>query len=152
MEGNQDNDRPGFFGFLFFPTAVEQEVANRFNVSPDIAVPLAVRENKPGVLKQLIQEGNPIHTQDIHGWTALHHAALLGHSECARILLKEETCNIDVKAKDGSTPLTVACANLPTSKECVKVLCEYKANPNLASEMYPGNYGESKETALLIAI
>ena len=141
MEGNQDNDRP---------TAVEEEeVANLFNVSPDIAVSLAARENKPDVLKQLIQEGKPINTKDIPGWTALHHAAFLGHTECVRILLNEETCEINYQASDGMTPLTAACANLPTSKECVKVLCEYKANPNLATNM--GN-GQIKKNSISIAI
>ena len=182
MAGNQDDDRPGFgLTESDFKKAVDvEEVAHRFNVSPEIAA----RENRPGVLRQLIQEGNPIHIQDpngwtpLHhaaflghaecvrillneetcniedhyGWTALHHAAFLGHAECVRILLNEETCNIDHETNDGSTPLTAACANLPISKECVKVLCEHKANPNLFSKMSPGYYDQTLKTALLLAM
>ena len=155
MEGNQDDDRPGFSDTTI-ATVVEKEVAERFDVSPDIAVPLAARENRPDVLKHLIREGKPTQTQDIHGWTALHHAAFLGHVECVRILLDEETCNIDVTAGDGSTPLTAACSNLPKAKDCVKVLCEHKANPNLFAKKSDysiaiGTYDRAR-TALLIAI
>ena len=144
MEGNQDNDRPA--------AVEEQEVANLFNVSPDIAVPLAARENRPGVLKQLIQEGKPVHVKDTHGWTALHHAAFLGHTECVSVLLNEETCKIDDQASEGLTPLTAACANLPTSKECVKVLCEHKANPNLLTTNMGIMFAPRQKTALHIAL
>jgi len=86
----------------------------------------------------------------------LHHAAFLGHVECVRVLLNEETCNIDVTAEDGSTPLTAACSNLPKAKDCVKVLCEHKANPNLMTKrrdysIVTGDYDRGW-TALLIAI
>ena len=88
----------------------------------------AARENRPDVMRLLIKSGKPVRANDNYGWTALHHAAFLGHVECSRILLGEETCEIDDRAFDGSTPLMVACANLPTSKSGIKVLCEYKAD------------------------
>ena len=68
-------------------------------------------------MKRLIEEGKAVRGNDNHGWTALHHAAYLGHTECLRILVNEETCEIDDRAFDGSTPLIVACANLPSSKD-----------------------------------
>ena len=37
------------------------------------------------------------------------------------------------RAFDGSTPLMAACANLPTSKSCIKVLCEYKADQRVTN-------------------
>ena len=60
---------------------------------------------------------------DEFGWTALHYAAFLGHTECVSILLNKQKCLMDIEAADGSTALMVACANLPTSKKCIKVLC-----------------------------
>ena len=116
-----------------------QEMAN----NPDTirSVSQAAIENRPDVLKRLIEEGKAVgrkmffvlQVQDDHGWTALHHAAYLGHTECLRILVNEETCEIDAKASDGSTPLMAACANLPRSKECIKVLCEHKPDMNAAN-------------------
>ena len=140
MEENQDNEGPTAAG--------EQGIANTFNDSyPDTisTVSEAVRENKPDVLKQLIEEGTAVRGNDDWGWTALHYAAFLGHTECLRILLKEDTYEIDTRAAiDSSTPLMAACANLPTSKDCIKVLCEYKANPKATNG--------TGRTALSIAI
>ena len=90
----------------------------------------AAIENRPDVLKRLVEEGKPFQDKDGLWWTAMHHAAFLGHTECMRILLSNE-CGIDDKAMDGSTPLMAACANLPRSKECVRVLCEYKADARI---------------------
>lgn len=124
MEGNQDDDGP---------TAAEgQGTVKTFYVYRVVIIKTvseAVRENRPGVLKRLIEEGKSDWGSDGWGWTALHHAAFLGHTECLRILLNQDTCEIDNRAHiDGSTPLMVACQNMPKSKDCIKVLCEYKAN------------------------
>ena len=101
----------------------------------------AARDNKPDVLKELMKEDVNYDEKGYtsyfprekpeageFGWTALHYAAFLGHTECVRILLNEKRYLMDVEAVDGSTALMVACANLPTSKQCIKVLCEYGAN------------------------
>ena len=62
-------------------------------------------------------------------WTCLHKAAFNDHAECVKILLRERivtrvwditTSDITVKAFDESTPLMVACANLPYTAECIK--------------------------------
>ena len=83
---------------------------------------------------------------DEFGWTALHYAAFLGHTDCVRILINEwSRCLMDIQAFDGSTALMVACANLPSSKECVKVLCEGKANKYKYTR-------DRHDTALLIAM
>ena len=109
MGGNQDNDGP----------AVIQTVLQ------------AVRQNRPDVLKRLIEEGKPVQDNDILNWTELaSHAAFLGRPECLRILLSKE-CGIDDKASDGVTPLMAACANLPRSKQCIEIMCEYKADQSV---------------------
>ena len=153
-EGDFDDiDRPGLSGAKIakMSTDVEKELDYRYGISPGI--PRAARENRPDVLKQLIREGKPIHTHDNIGWTALHHAAFLGHVECVRVLLNEKTCNIDVTSGDGSTPLIAACLNLPKAKDCVKVLCEHKANPNLFTTAKDVDMDDDdRATALFIAI
>ena len=111
---------------------------------PITTVSKAARENRPDVLTLLIEEGKSVRGNDNCGWTALHHAAFLGHIECLKILLNEETCDIDDRAFDGTTPLMAACANLPTSKDCIKVLCEYKADQEVTND--------SGMTALQVAI
>ena len=50
------------------------------------------------------------------------------------ILLNEETCEIDGKAFDGTTPLMAASANIPKSKQCIKVLCQFKADPRATND------------------
>ena len=58
----------------------------------------AARENKPDVLRELMKEDESY--ADEFGWTALHYAAFLGHTECVRILLNEKRCLIDIEAVD----------------------------------------------------
>ena len=136
MDSNQDNDGPA---------AIK-------------TVLQAVSENRPDILKRLIEEGKPVQDNGILGWTALHHAAFLGRTECLRILLNKE-CGIDDKAlnesmeRDRPTPLMAACANLPRSKDCIKILCENKADQRV-TYIY-GQEGTSyifRVTALHIAI
>ena len=109
----------------------------------------AARENKPDVLRELMKEDQVYYKEeegaDEFGWTALHYAAFLGHTECVSILLNKQKCLMDIEAADGSTALMVACANLPTSKKCIKVLCEHKANKYKYTN-------EEEFTALCIAI
>ena len=130
MEENHDND-----GRM---VVVEQGAANSFSVlytgPRSNAVSWAAKENRPDVLMRLIEGGQSIRGSDGWGWTALHHAAFLGHTECVRVLLNEDTCEIDGKAFDGTTPLMAACANIPASKPCIKVLCQYKADPKVTHD------------------
>ena len=138
MEGNQDADGP----------TEGQGVADVVNVSSDTirTVLQAARENRPDVLKRLIEEGMPIRGRDEYDRTALHYAAMLGHPECVRMLLNEKFCEIDAKAYNGMTPLMEACESLPSEghKQCIKILCEYKANTKMTDHQ--------GETALHIAI
>ena len=51
----------------------------------------AVKENRPDVLKKLVEEGKSILVQDsFHGRNALHWAAIEGHAECVKLLLANE--------------------------------------------------------------
>ncbi|MDH4240830.1 MAG: ankyrin repeat domain-containing protein [Phycisphaerae bacterium] len=56
-------------------------------------------------VKSLIEQGTPVdHPCDFNRWTALHAAAHKGNVEIAEYLLKQGA-NVDVKDKDGYTPL-----------------------------------------------
>ena len=78
----------------------------------------AVAENRPDVLKNLIEEGEPIDKKDHDGRTALHFAALNGHTECVRLLTNE--VSIHDQDADGKTALHYAAFNGHT--ECVRLL------------------------------
>ena len=106
----------------------------------------AARENKPDMLRELMKEDVFLcfcRAEEL-GWTALHYAAFLGHTECVRILLNGKRWLMDVEAVDGSTALMLACANLPRSKQCIKVLCEHEANKY--------KYTRDNDSALTIAL
>ena len=149
MEANQDNDGP--------PAAAE----GQDNVSPRASLELkmirACRENSPDLLQQLIKdmragitsescvvyEDEDVEHDEVYytefeidrsGWTYLHFAAFYGHTECVRIILDEGLGRIGARAFDGSTPLMVACANLPDTVGCIKFLCEYHQDLNLTNE------------------
>ena len=136
LVGGQDGNGPS--------ATVEQgqEVVNTPNAD---SILQAVLGNRPDVLKQLIETGhkyfldmsdNVLNVQDHHGWTPLHHAAYLGYAECVAILLSCKTqVHMDPKDSTGSTPLMAACANIPISKECVKVLCEHGADVNAINNL-----------------
>ena len=54
-----------------------------------------------------------------------------------RVLLKFESCEIDAQDAYGLTPLMIAVQGLQCksdgSKECIKILCDNKANTKLAA-------------------
>lgn len=80
---------------------------------------LAVKEDSPEIVKQIIQAGMDINFQDSNGDTALHHACRLGHIECLSSLLvgsELQKCNLELTENTfGWTPLFVAAAEGFTS-------------------------------------
>ena len=128
----------------------------------------AVAKNRPDVLKNLIEEGEPIDKKDHDGRTALHYAAFNGHTECVRLLTNE--VSIHDQGADGLTALHVAAyigytecvrvllneessdidvrtnnwetplmlATWTRKKECIKILLEHGANTKLSND-----YGET---------
>jgi len=120
----------------------------------------AIRENRPDVLKKLIEEGESIdvpvgnalhcaafyghtecvrllanevsiHDKDSFGITALHHAAMSGRPECVRVLLEEPSCDVNVQTNQRSTPLMWAMLG-GRNKECIKMLLEHGANTKMS--------------------
>ena len=157
MDGDQDNDGP--------PVAAAAEGGGR--VSLELKMYRASREGWPDLLQQLINEKragitpeactvfeDEEHDEDYYdeldeiyglpGWTCLHIAAFNGNTECVKILIREGIDGISTRAEDESTPLMAACAGLPYTEDCIKLLIEYSQDLNLTNEQ--------ELTALQIAI
>ncbi|RPB09099.1 GDPD-domain-containing protein [Morchella conica CCBAS932] len=88
-------------------------VSARKAVSKSSAVlALAAKANATAIVKLLVEAGVDINYQDDNGETALHHAARLGHVECAKVLLEgNDTQRADLELAEktyGWTPLFVA--------------------------------------------
>ena len=45
----------------------------------------------------------------MYQWTPLHSASCRGHFEVVKVLLEHSNINVNVKSKDGSTPLALGC-------------------------------------------
>jgi len=133
------------------------------NPDSDIStVRQAVVENRPDVLKKLIEEGESIdvpvgnalhcaafyghtecvrllanevsiHDKDSFGITALHHAAMSGRPECVRVLL-EHSCDVNVQTNLGMTPLMCAMLESSWDKECIKIFLERGANTKISNK------------------
>jgi len=71
----------------------------------------AVRSNDVGMIKKLLEGGNPIQSSDSIGRTPLHWATVLGHEAALKALLLNTSRQlIDFKDKLGRTSLHYACA------------------------------------------
>ena len=152
MEGNRDSDPPRLVyvsrlrtrGNLTDP---DVEVASWKRRQPPLL--LAAQENRPDEIKRLIERGRSVNIRNSCDETALHMAVSYGNPDCVRVLLNEKSCEIDAQDAYGLTPLMTAVQKLQCkfdgSKECIKILCDNKANTKLTA------FG-SGETALDYAL
>jgi hypothetical protein len=83
---------------------------------------ISVAKNNPELLQQLALE-NPKFTMAYgkQGWTLLHMASAMCSHKLTAILHKTGKLSWDLKAKDGSTPLTLAAEN-----DCLPMLSYWK--------------------------
>lgn len=65
--------------------------------------------------------------KDNRGWQSLHEAALIGHLECIKLILKKGA-EVDCRTFEEQTPLMFACKRGHTA--CVKYLLKKGADPN----------------------
>jgi len=81
-------------------------------VSTQSILILAVKENAPEIVAQLIHAGMDLNYQDIKGETPLYHACRLGHIDVVSVLLRgseSQKCNLELSEKTfGWTPLFIA--------------------------------------------
>ena len=88
----------------------------------------AAGNGKDDVVKALINKGANVNATGISGGTALRYAAMGGYSTIVQTLLSVPQIDIDAKATDGLTALTIAAAN--GKHDVVKVLIDHRANVN----------------------
>ena len=82
-------------------------------------------ENKPEVVKLLIDSGANVNIKDHYSSTPLHNSAVKGHTRVTQVLL-ENGAEVDEKNSDGDTPLGEAA--LYGHTEDAKILIEYGAD------------------------
>jgi ankyrin repeat protein len=73
----------------------------------------AVLENKPGVVKALLDGGCAVDSTDRDGHTPLHHAVMDSNTDLVNLLIQNK-CNINAVNNDGNTPLIIAVSNNDT--------------------------------------
>ena len=77
----------------------------------DIDIVTASKENKPGIVRALIEAGAGIDDQDIGGYTGLHWACQRGHMEVVRVLIKGDA-DVNIRSFERTecqTSLHLAC-------------------------------------------
>ena len=149
MEVDQDNDGP--------PAAAEGPAPLvSHSVSLELKIYRAAREGNADLLQRLIDDTTAGIVSRVYEdrdeyeddedyyaefeiderlvWAYIHYAAFYGHTECVRIILDEGLGGVGQRAFDSSSPLMVACSNLPDTVDCVKFLCEYYQNLNITNE------------------
>jgi ankyrin repeat protein len=57
------------------------------------------------------------------GWTALHHAALIGHKRAVRLLVEQGRAPLDAQSANGMTPLQLAVEH--GNHSCARLLRMY---------------------------
>ncbi|KAI0242294.1 hypothetical protein LSAT2_014129 [Lamellibrachia satsuma] len=83
------------------------------------------------IAQYLLDLGADPRHSDHEGLTALHWAACMGYAKLCHRLLTQKGLPIDAIAKQGATPLMVACSSRYT--DVVEVFIEYGCNVNLAT-------------------
>lgn len=118
-EGIAYFERSAFGGHLHMKKIpyVKQDENKQFDI-----MTLSISKNNPELLKQLAME-NPKFSMQYgkNGWTLLHLAAAKCASKLTPILHEKGKLNWDQKAKDGSTPLTLAAEH-----DCLPMLSYWK--------------------------
>jgi ankyrin repeat protein len=84
-------------------------------------------------VERLLSEGAIPDLTDRQGWTALHFAAQNNDAETAKILLKH---GAPLESRDlfGNTPLWRAVFSYRGAADCISVLLDAGANPDLAND------------------
>ena len=114
-------ERAGFGKYLNAEkiSYVEQAPEASFDI-----MTLSIGKNNPELLKQLMVENPKFDlAYGKNGWTYMHMASAQCSHKLTSILHKEGKLSWDQKAKDGSTPLTLAAQN-----DCLPILSYWKDN------------------------
>ena len=91
---------------------------------------LAIQENFPRIVEQLVKQGADVNLAMNDGSTPLCAAADRGYVEIVRTLLRAPALEINLALKEGATALTFAAQE--GHKEIIRLLLRKGADPNLA--------------------
>lgn len=91
----------------------------------------ATKNNHLDTLKYLIDRGAALNKQDVNGYTALHHAVIVGRLDAAKMLISNKA-DLNVRSHEGITPLMQAC--IYGELKLAEVLAQAKADLNAISD------------------
>jgi ankyrin repeat protein len=89
----------------------------------------AVKNNNIDKVKELLNSGIDVNIQDKHNWTPLHIACLNHQLANVKLLLSHPDININIKNKDGQTPLDKVCEH--ESEKSLKIIKLLLQRPEL---------------------
>ena len=100
----------------------KQNYVSQDQSAPYDIMTISIKKNNPDLLKQLTKENPKFEiAYGKNGWTLLHMASAWCSHKLTSILHEEGKLNWDMKAKDGTTPLTLAALN-----DCLPMLSYWK--------------------------
>jgi cytohesin len=85
------------------------------------------------VAEVLLKTGHPVDAVNEYGQTPLYHAANYGKPKAARVLIKHKA-DVNIKMKDGMTPLHEAAYPMRGRAEVVRLLLAAGADPKARNE------------------
>jgi ankyrin repeat protein len=114
-------------------------IANSGGENP---ITYAAKNDHQDIVLYLIDQGADVNYQESnYGMTAILQASYYGDTEYIKKLLNKGA-DIDVRGKEGQTPLTMACSN--QKADAANLLIKHGADPDM-----PGHYGW---TPLMLAV
>lgn len=115
---------------------------NKGNTGGENPITYAAKNNQSEIVLYLIEQGADVNYQESnYGMTAILQASYFGDTKYMKKLL-DIGADIDVRGKEGQTPLSMACSN--QKADAAKLLIKHGADPDL-----PGHYGW---TPLMMAV
>ena len=95
----------------------------------------AIKNNNIARIKELLDSGIDVNSQNDDGWTPLHEVCENNNIEIVKLLLEQPNIDVNAKDYDGWTPLSIACIN--HKLENVKELLSHP-NINVNAKDYKG--------------
>ncbi len=112
---------------------------------------ILVREGKNAEIKEKLKDMNIYTLLDIHGENLLHWAGVYNNAEICEYLIEEKKLHVNLQNFRSTTPLYYAASK--NSKEAIKVMLKYNANPRIRSGFsgkFPSEITTDSEIRILL--